>query len=149
MKNFGEVLFLCIENPGFSGQKFNEEAIKMKTSKLTFEGIKNIYTSTSIKSVIIKNLTENLNNVEIIRYSSALKFGFIANGKGCFYPRIGPTHEWDTASGQCIIEEAGGIVVDKLMKRLQYNKNSEYLNKEFFVIGDPNFEWARIINMII
>ena len=142
-------LYYAFENFGSYYKKFNEEPIKMRTSKLTFEGIKNIYASTSIKSVIIKNLTENLNNVEIIRYSSALKFGFIANGKGCFYPRIGPTHEWDTASGQCIIEEAGGIVVDKLMKRLQYNKNSEYLNKEFFVIGDPNFEWARIINMII
>ena len=93
-------LYYAFENFGSYYKKFNEEPIKMKTSKLTFEGIKNIYTSTSIKSVIIKNLTENLNNVEIIRYSSALKFGFIANGKGCFYPRIGPTHEWDTASGQ-------------------------------------------------
>jgi len=35
------------------------------------------------------------------------------------------------------------------MKRLQYNKNSKYLNKEFFVIGDPSFDWERIINMII
>ena len=142
-------LYYAFKNFGSYYKKFNGEPVKIKTSKLTIEGIKNIYASTSIKNEIIKNLAENLNNVEIIRYASALKFSFIAHGKGCFYPRIGPTHEWDTASGQCIIEEAGGIVVDKFMKRLQYNKNSEYLNKEFFAIGDPSFDWERIINMII
>ena len=50
-------LYYAFENFGSYYKKFNEEPIKMKTSKLTFEGIKNIYTSTSIKSVIIKNLT--------------------------------------------------------------------------------------------
>jgi 3'(2'), 5'-bisphosphate nucleotidase len=142
-------LYYAFKNFGSYYKKFNDEAVEIKTSKLTIEGIKNIYTSASIKPKIIKNLTESLNNAEIIKYASALKFGLIASGGGCFYPRIGPTHEWDTASGQCIIEEAGGIVIDKFMKRLQYNKNSKYLNKEFFVIGDPSFGWERIINMII
>ena len=59
-------LYYAFKNFGSYYKKFNDEAVEMKTSKLTFEGIKNIYTSTSIKSVIIKNLTENLNNVEVI-----------------------------------------------------------------------------------
>jgi 3'(2'), 5'-bisphosphate nucleotidase len=28
------------------------------------------------------------------------------------YPRFGPTSEWDTAAGQCVLEAAGGVVVD-------------------------------------
>ena len=45
-------------------------------------------------------------------------------------------------------KEAGGIVVDKSMKRLRYNKNREYINSEFFVIGDQGFDWNEIIKSI-
>ena len=96
----------------------------------------------------MKKLKKQFDNLEIITTSSALKFGYVASGQGSFYPRLGPTHEWDTASGQCIIEEAGGIVVDKSMKRLRYNKNREYINSEFFVIGDQGFDWNEIIKSI-
>jgi 3'(2'), 5'-bisphosphate nucleotidase len=41
---------------------------------------------------------------------SALKFGFVAEGRAHVYPRFGPTMEWDTAAGQAIVEEAGGSV---------------------------------------
>jgi 3'(2'), 5'-bisphosphate nucleotidase len=41
---------------------------------------------------------------------SALKFGVLAAGEADFYPRFGPTMEWDTAGGQAILEAAGGSV---------------------------------------
>ena len=73
-----------------------------------------------------------ISNLEIEKMSSAIKFGYIAKGLGSFYPRFGPTYEWDTAAGQCILEESGGEVVDSNLSRLSYNKNKQYLNKEFF-----------------
>ena len=68
--------------------------------------------------------------------------------QGDFYPRLGPTHEWDTAAGQCIIEEAGGSVVDKNMSRLKYCKNKTYLNNEFFAIGDKSYDWSDLIKSL-
>ena len=47
-----------------------------------------------------------------------------------------------------MVEEAGGIVVDKFMKPLRYNKNKIFINKEFFVISDPDYDWESVINEI-
>lgn len=54
---------------------------------------------------------------------SALKFCGIAEDRVDVYPRHAPTMEWDTAAGQCIVEAAGGEVVDAATGRpLRYNK---------------------------
>jgi len=42
---------------------------------------------------------------------SALKFCLVAEGAADLYPRFNPTHEWDTAAGQAVLEGAGGSVV--------------------------------------
>ncbi|MEI6557208.1 MAG: 3'(2'),5'-bisphosphate nucleotidase CysQ [Rhodospirillaceae bacterium] len=41
---------------------------------------------------------------------SSLKFGLVAEGAADIYPRIGPTHEWDTAAGHAVLLAAGGRV---------------------------------------
>ncbi len=53
---------------------------------------------------------------------SALKFGAIAAGEADFYPRFGTTMEWDTASGQAILEAAGGRVESLDGAPLRYGK---------------------------
>jgi 3'(2'), 5'-bisphosphate nucleotidase len=122
--------------------------IKIQTSKMSKDK-NNVFTSISINKSILKQISAHVENVLFVKLASALKFGAIASGEGCFYPRLGPTHEWDTAAGQCLIEEAGGSVVDKHMDRLKYNKNSQFLNDEFFVIADPTFDWKSVIDNII
>jgi len=42
---------------------------------------------------------------------SAVKFCRIAEGSADIYPRLAPTHDWDVAAGQAIIEAAGGHVL--------------------------------------
>ena len=126
----------------------NFSNIEIKTGKVSPEEKVIVYTSSSIPTDTYKKLENQFNNIEINTISSALKFGYIACGQGSFYPRLGPTYEWDTAAGQCIIEAAGGLVVDKFMKRLSYNKNPGYLNGEFFVIGDPLYDWSKIVSLI-
>jgi 3'(2'), 5'-bisphosphate nucleotidase len=53
---------------------------------------------------------------------SSLKFCLIAEGQGDLYPRLGPTHEWDTAAGQAVLEAAGGSVATMDGTRLPYGK---------------------------
>ena len=67
-------------------------------------------------------------------YGSSLKFCAVAEGAADIYPRFNPTMEWDTAAGQCIVEIAGGTVVDTSGRRLIYNKPS-LKNGNFIVQG--------------
>ena len=107
-----------------------------------------ILTSSSMNAKKLELITKRFVSPKIKKMSSALKFGLMATGEGDFYPRLGPTHEWDTAAGQCIIEEAGGSVVDKNMSRLKYCKNKTYLNNEFFAIGDKSYDWSDLIKSL-
>ncbi|QMU60128.1 MAG: 3'(2'),5'-bisphosphate nucleotidase CysQ [Boseongicola sp.] len=44
---------------------------------------------------------------------SSLKFCLVAAGEADFYPRLGPTMEWDTAAGDAVLRGAGGEVLDR------------------------------------
>jgi 3'(2'), 5'-bisphosphate nucleotidase len=69
-----------------------------------------------------------------IAMGSSLKFCLVAEGAADFYPRTGPTMEWDTAAAQCIVEQAGGSVTDLEGNPMQYNK-PVLLNPGFVVRG--------------
>ena len=78
---------------------------------------------------------------ELISMGSSLKFCRVAEGLADFYPRLGPTSEWDTAAAQAVVEAAGGQVVKIDGSPLTYNTRETYLNPFFFVFGDPAREW--------
>lgn len=69
---------------------------------------------------------------------SALKFCLLAEGLADIYPRFLPTFAWDTAAGQCILEEAGGLVIDLSGKVLRYNVLASLNNAAFLAIADKN-----------
>lgn len=83
-----------------------------------------------------KPLRTHLGAISVTQMNSALKFGVIARGLGDLYVRVGPTSEWDTAAGQCIVEEAGGAVVDFEGRPLQYNAKPSLINPAFVAMGD-------------
>ncbi len=66
---------------------------------------------------------------------SSLKFCRIAEGQADLYPRFGPTSQWDTAAAQCVLESAGGIVVDLSGKPLSYGLEQPILNPGFVAVG--------------
>jgi 3'(2'), 5'-bisphosphate nucleotidase len=72
---------------------------------------------------------------------SALKFCVVAEGSADFYPRFGPTSQWDTAAGQAVVEAAGGVVLDTEGQSLRYPTRADYLNPHFVVIGDTSRHW--------
>ena len=78
---------------------------------------------------------------ELTSMGSSLKFCHVAEGLADFYPRLGPTSEWDTAAAQAVVEAAGGQVVKTDGAPLAYNSKEIYLNPHFFVIGDPERDW--------
>lgn len=78
-------------------------------------------------------LLKALNIGSIMRRSSALKFCDIARGRADFFPRYGPTGEWDTAAAQVLLAEAGCDFLDlQTMKTLRYGK-PKWLNRGFVV----------------
>lgn len=70
-----------------------------------------------------------------ISAGSSLKFCTVAEGRADIYPCLHPTWEWDTAAGQCIVEEAGGRVVDDTWNPIKYNKQLPK-NGSFLALGD-------------
>jgi 3'(2'), 5'-bisphosphate nucleotidase len=78
---------------------------------------------------------------EILHCGSALKFGWVAEGKADIYPRLGNTSEWDTAAGQCVVEEAGGRVIDFQGQDLRYNTRDSLINPPFLVLGEREYEF--------
>jgi 3'(2'), 5'-bisphosphate nucleotidase len=82
-------------------------------------------------------------HIELIRCGSSLKFCLLAEGLADFYPRLGPTSEWDTAAAQCIVEQAGGVVTDLQGVRLRYNTKSDYLNPYFLAAADAQIAWQE------
>jgi len=90
--------------------------------------------SRSHSSEALPQFLEALQEYEELSIGSSLKFCLIAEGTADLYPRLGPTMEWDTAAGQCIVETAGGSVTDLQGNRLRYNKRSLF-NPHFVASG--------------
>jgi 3'(2'), 5'-bisphosphate nucleotidase len=83
----------------------------------------------------------------MVAVGSSLKFCLVAEGSADFYPRFGPTSEWDTAAAQAVVESAGGIVITTDGERLRYNTKAELLNPHFLVCGDRERDWLRILSL--
>lgn len=73
---------------------------------------------------------------ELINFSSSLKFCALARGQADYYPRLGPTSEWDTAAGEAILRAAGGSVTRLDNRPMTYGKaDVKFLNPEFKAMG--------------
>jgi 3'(2'), 5'-bisphosphate nucleotidase len=78
---------------------------------------------------------EQLGEHQLSCLGSALKFCKIAEGIYDYYPRFGPCCEWDTAAGACILQNAGGSVLDENGAPLRYNTKDDLLSPIFFASG--------------
>ena len=81
--------------------------------------------------------------VESVNMGSSLKVCLVAEGKADVYPRLGLTSEWDTAAADCVLNEAGGAVIDLDGNPLQYNK-ANLLNPWFMATGDTGYDWPGL-----
>lgn len=88
-------------------------------------------------------LIARIGAVEPMALGSSLKFCRLAEGGMDVYPRFGPTSEWDTAAGQCILAAAGGCVIDPQGRPLRYNQRDTVLNGDFLALGDAGLPWRE------
>ncbi|MBL6665101.1 MAG: 3'(2'),5'-bisphosphate nucleotidase CysQ [Rickettsiales bacterium] len=121
-----------------SGGKSN---IVKKIDKI--DGVK-VITSQKTKDEMIKNFMRDfyfdIDEYDVLRVSSAVKFFYFIEGKVNLYLHFRPSMEWDIAAGQYLVELIGGEI--KTLKitennmvlggNLTYNKK-DYLNGPFIV----------------
>lgn len=119
---------------------------KIHTRKLQPDNITILASRHHDKSSAINSFCEQLGKHTILHRGSALKFGLLAEGIADIYLRLAPTSEWDTAAGQCILERAGGKVLDLQWQALQYNGKELLINPHFLAIADPSYNWRKYFN---
>ncbi len=71
-----------------------------------------IVASKSHRSPELETYIDRYDVADSVAAGSSLKFCLVATGEADFYPRLGPTMEWDTAAGHAVLSAAGGTVVE-------------------------------------
>ncbi len=104
-----------------------------------------VATSRSHGSEALKGFIARLGEHRQVTLGSSLKSCKVAEGLADIYPRFGLTSEWDTAAAQCIVEQAGGRLLDLSLQPLRYNTKSSLLNPHFIVVGDLAHDWASLL----
>jgi 3'(2'), 5'-bisphosphate nucleotidase len=87
---------------------------------------------------------QRLGTHELISMGSSLKFCLVAEGTADVYPRMGPTSLWDTAAAQCVVEQAGGKVIQLNGVPISYADPSVVLNPFFLVHGKSAVNWSGL-----
>ncbi len=138
------ITYFATRGHGAHKQKPGEKATLIKVKESTANKI-TIAGSRSHGNEKQQRFINKLGEAEVLAIGSSLKFCLVAEGRVDIYPRFGPTSEWDTAAAQCVVEEAGGSVVDLNFNQLEYNKKESLLNPDFLVIADGHFNWKKYI----
>jgi 3'(2'), 5'-bisphosphate nucleotidase len=91
---------------------------------------------------------EQFGSVHTIHIGSALKQCLVARGAAHFYPRIGPTMEWDTAAGHALVKSVGGnILVYPDYQELTYNR--ENLTNPSFICYNGSLKSLQFVKSLI
>lgn len=107
--------------------KYNIIKCKLELSNKKIIACDSISNSTSQTQEYIKSI-----NAITFKRGASLKFCMVACGLADLYPRFNGTSEWDSAAGDVILREAGGVIIDLDSKKpLSYNK--ENLRNNYFI----------------
>jgi 3'(2'), 5'-bisphosphate nucleotidase len=79
---------------------------------------------------------------------SSLKLCILASGEADFYPRIGPTNEWDIAAAHAVVRASGGELFEMNGEAKKYNTQESLLNENFYAVSDLSFDWRKILDRI-
>lgn len=106
--------------------------------RLPCESLPATYTVIASRSHLSREINEHVQKlhnlfgaVNMLNVGSSIKQCWVAEGRAHEYPRYGLTMEWDTAAGQCILEEAGSQLID-LSTALPMVYNKEDLRNNYF-----------------
>jgi 3'(2'), 5'-bisphosphate nucleotidase len=138
-----EVSYYAEKGAGAYVQRGTSKAQPIKAKAPTTGELIKVVASRSHSDARTEVLLKHLGDCETISMGSSLKLCLVAEGAAHFYPRLGPTMEWDTAAAHAVVNEAGGTVCNNAAEELQYNKTDMH-NSEFFVYAkfDTTFKQA-------
>ncbi|WP_338847413.1 3'(2'),5'-bisphosphate nucleotidase CysQ [Massilia sp. W12] len=91
----------------------------------------------------LQDFLQYLGAVDFVPMGSSLKICLVAEGAADLYPRLAPTSEWDTAAAQCVLEVAGGKMLDCDLQDLRYNSKADILNPHFICAASADPAWMR------
>ena len=96
--------------------------------------------SRSHPSIKMNDFTSQFKKYEVKPMGSSLKICLVADGSVHFYPRLGPTMEWDTGAAHAVLRAAGGEIIKYgTYEPLEYNKRN-LLNPEFIAGNMQNIQ---------
>ena len=125
-------LFWAFEGLG-AWKSYNKDK-EQRIVVMSNEKEKRIVISRSHPNEKVSDFINQYKSHQLIRMGSSLKLCCIAEGKADIYPRLGPTSEWDIGAAQCVVEQAGGSVLEYASNnRLRYNK--ENILNPFFIVS--------------
>jgi 3'(2'), 5'-bisphosphate nucleotidase len=93
----------------------------------------------------LQRVSEKLSPPQSLSLGSSLKICLVAEGSADLYPRLGLTSEWDTAAAQCVLEQAGGHLLQWNGEALRYNRKDSLLNPEFLACGTTLHDWKQYL----
>ncbi len=114
------------DNPTFDKSQIDKRIERLPLASSRHEGFR-VAVSRSHQTPETHSRIEELRhthpNLEVIEQGSSYKFCLLAEGTIDHYVRTTTTYEWDTAAGELILAEAGGVTLSYPEgKPLAYNK---------------------------
>ncbi len=140
-----DTLWYAAEGVGAFKQVETSAAQPLQTARPD-TGRPRVLVSRSHRTPAIDDLLARMPDYTPVTMGSSLKFCVIAEGAADFYPRLGPTSEWDTAAGHAVLAVAGGDVTDTQGTPLSYNTRESLLNPHFLAFGDPDHDWRAYLS---
>lgn len=140
-----EVSYIAAKGSGSYKESISKALHKIQVREITTPAIFACSSSHpgKILSAFLDNYEAEHGDYEIISMGSSLKMCMVAEGSADLYPRLWPTSEWDTAAAHCIVDEAGGKLVQTDLSPLLYNTKDSLLNPYFLTIGNNNIDWSQ------
>jgi 3'(2'), 5'-bisphosphate nucleotidase len=139
-----DVCYFAARGSGAFVQRGNTAALPIQAVSHTADSAIKVVASRSHSDERTTALLNKLGNHECISMGSSLKLCLVAEAAAHFYPRLGPTMEWDTAAAHAVVIEAGGIVCDVAEQALRYNKEDMH-NPEFLVLARSNTALLKLL----
>jgi 3'(2'), 5'-bisphosphate nucleotidase len=140
-----DVCYFAARGTGAFVQRGNAAAQPIQAEAHTTDSAIKVVASRSHSDARTAALLQKLGNHECISMGSSLKLCLVAEAAAHFYPRLGPTMEWDTAAAHAVVLEAGGMVCDVAEQALRYNKEDMH-NPEFLVLANSNTALLKLLN---
>jgi 3'(2'), 5'-bisphosphate nucleotidase len=143
-----ETVYYAVQGGGAFKQVKFEERQPLKTLSRSREAPWRIVIGQYSRGRRLEQMINHFCEYQLLHVNGSVKFGWLADGEADLYPRLGSISEWDTAAGQCILDESGGTIIDFQGRKLQYNQKASLLNPEFIALSDTSWApmWLEILN---